>query len=304
MVDDPALDPQSVQRRLAEAVACFRQGRYGDAAAAFGALHRLALPGRIEGMIARDWVLERLLASLYETHRNAEAFEIFARALPQHEPCGAEFDAVYLAALQSARVRVTPLSRRFRFHALARHLQETRGVPGEVAECGSGSGLSSFVLCSYLRLEDAAFAGAGYRLFDSFRGLSEPGPEDSIPAGHPDEKALRLNARAGNFAFSLGDLQQVLAGFPEVSYHAGWIPDCFAGLPERRYRFVHLDVDLYQPTRAALDYFFPRLAAGGMIVSDDFGWPGAQKAIREFSEEAGAACEVSAHNQARIFRTA
>jgi len=52
--------------------------------------------------------------------------------------------------------------------------------------------------------------------------------------------------------------------------------------------FVHIDVDLYQPTLAALEYFYPRLAAGGIIVCDDYGslsFPGAYKAVEEFSRK-------------------
>lgn len=64
--------------------------------------------------------------------------------------------------------------------------------------------------------------------------------------------------------------------------HAGWIPDVFSGEPERRYRFVHVDVDLYQPTADSLEYFFPRLTEGGIVITDDYGWPGAKKAIDAF----------------------
>ena len=45
--------------------------------------------------------------------------------------------------------------------------------------------------------------------------------------------------------------------------------------------FVHLDVDLYEPTRACLDYFLPRLSPGGFVICDDYGaptFPGAARA--------------------------
>jgi O-methyltransferase len=52
---------------------------------------------------------------------------------------------------------------------------------------------------------------------------------------------------------------------------------------------VHVDVDLYEPTRACLEYFYPRMAAGGIILCDDYGtpaFPGARRAWLEFCEGA------------------
>ena len=35
-----------------------------------------------------------------------------------------------------------------------------------------------------------------------------------------------------------------------------------------------MDLNASAPTRVALEYAFPRLSAGGMIVFDDYGWTG------------------------------
>ena len=44
-------------------------------------------------------------------------------------------------------------------------------------------------------------------------------------------------------------------------------------LPEDKWSYVHIDVDLYRPTLDSLEYFFPRLAAGGVIINDDYASP-------------------------------
>ncbi|HBH79257.1 MAG TPA: hypothetical protein DDY39_05465, partial [Nitrospira sp.] len=67
--------------------------------------------------------------------------------------------------------------------------------------------------------------------------------------------------------------------------YKGWIPDRFPEVKERRFAFVHIDVDLYQPIMDSLKFFFPRLLPGGIIVVDDYGYsifPGAKKAVDEF----------------------
>ncbi len=81
---------------------------------------------------------------------------------------------------------------------------------------------------------------------------------------------------------------RALAPFPGVSFHKGWIPAVFADLPETRWSFVHVDVDLYEPTYATLEYFYPRLVEGGVILCDDYGsaiFPGAQRAWHRFCDE-------------------
>jgi O-methyltransferase len=49
---------------------------------------------------------------------------------------------------------------------------------------------------------------------------------------------------------------------------------------------LHIDVDVYPPTRHCLEVFGPRVVPGGTIVVDDYGFktcPGAKKAVDEFA---------------------
>jgi len=71
-----------------------------------------------------------------------------------------------------------------------------------------------------------------------------------------------------------------------VQYYSGYFPKSAEILPETNYAFVHLDADLYNPTLAALYYFYPRLSKGGVIIIHDYNhnWEGVKKAIDEFSK--------------------
>lgn len=51
-----------------------------------------------------------------------------------------------------------------------------------------------------------------------------------------------------------------------------------------KFSFVHLDGDLYQTTADALDWFWPRMVPGGVIILDDVDWPkcpGVNRALEE-----------------------
>lgn len=46
----------------------------------------------------------------------------------------------------------------------------------------------------------------------------------------------------------------------------GYFPDKTIGLEEERYLFVNIDVDLYKPILAGLEYFWPRMIPGGIYL--------------------------------------
>jgi len=59
---------------------------------------------------------------------------------------------------------------------------------------------------------------------------------------------------------------------------------------EESFALVSLDVDLYKPTVAGLDYFYPRLVKGGCIFIHDYNnrrYKGVRKAVDEFTEANG-----------------
>lgn len=163
--------------------------------------------------------------------------------------------------------------RKFALWSMAR---STRNLPGDTAECGVLDGASSYLICS--AREDSGLPE--HHAFDSFAGLSPPGPED-----HP-RTALAFRWAAGDLSVPLEDTMRKLSRYGNVRYHKGWIPERFEEVASRRFSFVHIDVDLYQPTRDSLEFFYPRLVPGAILLCDDYGYhtcPGARRAFDEFA---------------------
>jgi hypothetical protein len=256
----------------------------------------VALPGDEAGC-------ERLMQERVEQGRDADALAIYDAAIAAGmQPCDAEFDRAYRAALAATGTPPYPLRRRSRFHRLRALLEEALPLEGDIAECGCFRGLSSHLLLQRLRRANPGFDGRGYHVFDSFQGLSEPAAADHVAGNDPAAERVRRMCRRGWFAASEDVVRRSLADFPAVAFHPGWIPDTFAGLPERRYRFVHLDLDLHDPTLAALEYFFPRLVPGGVIACDDYSWPGERKAVDGFCAREGIVPEITLEEQAILRR--
>jgi hypothetical protein len=49
------------------------------------------------------------------------------------------------------------------------------------------------------------------------------------------------------------------------------VPDYVARNPGLRIALLHLDCDLYEPTRIALEHLYPLVVAGGVVILDEYG---------------------------------
>jgi O-methyltransferase len=117
----------------------------------------------------------------------------------------------------------------------------------------------------------AQSSGIPMRLFDTFSGMPPTDPEKDIHA-------------AGDFNdTSLGAVRDFVGTYPH--YHKGFMPDTFRGLESTRIAFAHIDVDIYQSVLDCCEFCYPRMARGGFMVFDDYGFPtcpGARKAVDQF----------------------
>ncbi len=193
------------------------------------------------------------------------------------------YDALYREGLGRIGIEDLKQRKKPRLYNSIQFFRQTLSLEGDMVECGCWHGFFSYLLCRYARQKDAGFSGEGFHIFDSFRGLPAPAPEDGLSA----EKAARTE---GKFSASLETVRRNLSLFPGIRYYPGWIPQTFEGLPERAYKFVHVDVDLYHATKSSLEYFYPRLVPGGVLVCDDYAspaWPGAKRAVDEYCRESG-----------------
>jgi hypothetical protein len=215
------------------------------------------------------------------------------------------FNQLYDRGMATSDTPDGGLKRRERFYNLMQFFSQTLSLDGLVVECGCWKGLSSFMMCNYVLRHRPDFRGEEYHIFDSFEGLSPPTELDIIVDKAAAQDRRKFGQPSGTYAASLDDVQQVLSGFPEITYHRGWIPQSFQDIPEAQYKFVHIDVDLYEPTRASVEYFYPQLIMGGIIICDDYGslyWPGAKQAIDEYCSQNNLPLLVVSTGQAIIWK--
>jgi hypothetical protein len=154
--------------------------------------------------------------------------------------------------------------------ALQQLLRLTAEVPGDTAECGVYLGCGSEII---LQSNQRAPLKREHFVFDSFEGLSAPSGRDG---GYWSAHDLSVDEQS---------VRQNLSSYERVTYLRGWIPERFDEVRDRRFSFAHIDVDLYEPTLASLQFFYERLNPGGLLVCDDYGFltcPGATQAVDEY----------------------
>ena len=158
---------------------------------------------------------------------------------------------------------------------LGQYFDYTLSIPGSKAECGVFRGFSALLTNRIAQMRDKSWTGDNYHLIDSFEGLSEPELNDAInfTSDVSGNQTPLISHKAGAFATPLIEVQNNLTSFQNLNFHKGWIPEIFLSLPEDEWSYVHIDVDLYRPTLKCLEYFFPRMATGGVIINDDYSSP-------------------------------
>ena len=143
------------------------------------------------------------------------------------------------------------------------------GIAGDVAELGVYKGNTAAILARF-----AERIGSRCYLFDTFEGFAER-DMSGVDAGSP--MAFRDTR--------LDDVRELVKSDAGV-YVQGWFPESLAQLDvDPRFALVHIDCDLYKPMKAGLEYFYPRMVSGGVLVMHDYMslyWRGVEQAIDEF----------------------
>jgi O-methyltransferase len=172
-------------------------------------------------------------------------------------------------ALQKAEKKY---SDRIRFYNLWMQVEriKRKSIKGSFAELGVYKGATANIL----HLMDP---NRKLHLFDTFEGF----PAEDLT----EETGKAAAYTVQHFADTSMEKVKALAGdHQNIIFHKGYFPDTTADCKEEKFALVSIDVDLHYPTKAGLDFFYPRLSAGGVILIHDYNsdWPELVKAVDNF----------------------
>lgn len=177
-----------------------------------------------------------------------------------------------------------------RFLAQYEIFKKVMNVKGSIVECGvfRGGGLMAWAKLSAI-LEPVNLTRRIYG-FDTFQGFPNVSDKDTQGLGqHVKTGDLYSNSYDElKELIEIYDSDRFLGHVSKVNLIKG---DASKSIPEFIEKNQHLvvsllflDFDLYEPTRIAIEYFFPRIPKGGIIAFDELDnplWPGETVAMLE-----------------------
>lgn len=151
---------------------------------------------------------------------------------------------------------------------------------GDYAELGTFRGVFASLIFKYKNPNSTLFC------FDTFEGFAE---EDVVK----EYENTKLKTKARHFSdTSLELVKRNIAGSREsegLELVKGYFPDTFKGMEDKKWRFVHLDADLYEPMKEGVNLFWPNIVKGGVLLIHDYNgeYVGTKKAIDEYFHPLG-----------------
>ena len=143
---------------------------------------------------------------------------------------------------------------------------KSSNIPGSIAELGVYQGNSAKIFRALCPERDLY-------LFDTFTGF--------------DKRDCEVErASPGGFETSLEEVREFLGAHDKTHYLKGYFPQTTSQLSSNiRFALVHLDADLYHPTKSGLEFFYDKLEPGGFLILHDHNtphWKGVNQATLGF----------------------
>ena len=151
----------------------------------------------------------------------------------------------------------------WRVHTILWAAQHCKNIEGDFVECGTNKGGFARAIVEYV---DLATTGKDFYLLDTFEGLSGQLLTKEEKAAGKKEHFEK------EYTSCYEEVVETFAGFPFVKIIKGTVPGTLAKVPSTRIAFLSIDMNSIVPEIAALNYFWDKLSAGGMIVLDDYAY--------------------------------
>lgn len=158
--------------------------------------------------------------------------------------------------------------------------KKTLNIPGSIVECGVFKGVS---LIRFLNFRDLLKKSSkkvyGFDIFGKFP-TQKIARDNDFAKSHDSKIGIGLDVKELNSCLKIKKFKnyKLIKGQIEET-----LPKFIEKNSKEKISFLHLDLDVYQPTKFSLEILYSKISKGGIILIDDYSRVhGATKATNEF----------------------
>jgi hypothetical protein len=138
---------------------------------------------------------------------------------------------------------------------------------GDFVECGTARAFVSTAILKYTDWNEKS-GGRHFYLVDTFDGIVEELLTDS-------ERSMGAIERHGSrYRNNYPDALRNVSPFKNVQLVKGIVPDILSKIQAKQVAYLHLDMNSAVAEVAALEYFWPQVVLGGVVLLDDYAFEG------------------------------
>lgn len=148
-------------------------------------------------------------------------------------------------------------------------------IEGDFVECGVAAGNNLAAMC---------LAGRHGFGFDSFEGIPWAGDMDDQQPGMAAKTNNKGLESSGITVHSFENVESDMKkwGIENYTLIKGWFQHTVPLFSQRPISVLRLDGDLYESTLIPLQYLYPMLSEGGILIMDDWNLAGYRKAFFDY----------------------
>lgn len=181
--------------------------------------------------------------------------------------------------------------------------QKQLHVNGSIVEVGVHRGASLMAWAQFSSILEPVNYLRKIIGFDTFSGFPSLDKKDTV--GDSEHLTVGGYSAGGDAkeelakAIELYDINRLMNHIPKCELVAGdasqTIPGYLEENPHLVVSLLHLDADLYEPTKVALEHFLPRMPKGGIVVFDELN-------LKQLPGETSATMEICGIHKLRLER--
>jgi len=186
-------------------------------------------------------------------------FSVYSRVTPSATYSPWKQDGLFEKTYKM--IKTHTLVDQYRCYELWKLIEQSSKLDGgniiEIGVWRGGTGVLMAKRAEKIGIKDKVY------LCDTFKGVVKAGRRDSTYEGGEHSDASRKVVEDLIGGLNLDNVELLEGVFPEQTGHI---------IDQLQFRFCHIDVDVYQSAKDIVEWIWPKMVRGGIIVYDDYGF--------------------------------